>query len=484
VSASTEASVRAPAIKFGTDGWRGIIAEDFTFAGVRAAALGIARYIKHRHTASTVVVGHDTRFASDRFARELAAVLEHEGVHALLIDDPAPTQVISWTVVDRGAAGGVVITSSHNPSEFNGLKYKPDFGGSAPTDVVEDLERRINEVLETEPPVRSRLAEVNLERIDPRDSYGAQIGRMLDLKALKGAGLRILADAMHGAGGRYLETILSGGATSVTTVRADPDPMFGGVHPEPIAVNLGVSLERMRATPYDLGIATDGDADRVGIIDESAGFVNQLQVYALLMFYLLEVRGERGPVVRTLTSTSMADRLGELYGVPVHEVKVGFKYVGPEMMRTSAIMGGEESGGFGFRRHIPERDGILAGLFIADMIMRREKPLSDIWQEITERVGPHFYDRIDVHLPRDGYATLRERVYAHFREHLPQSVAGRRVVRHRDDDGFKLYLEGGDWVLVRGSGTEPMLRIYSEAGSPEVVASLLDEMGAQVEELI
>jgi phosphomannomutase len=285
---------------------------------------------------------------------------------------------------------------------------------------------------------------------------------------------------MYGAAAGYLTDLIQGGSSQVDEIRAERNPGFGGIHPEPIPRNLGPTLELMARGGHDLCVATDGDADRVGIIDETGAFINQLQVYAMLMDYLLSVRGWQGPVVRTLTSTSMADKLAEIYGVECHEVQVGFKYVGPKMMETDAILGGEESGGFGFRGHIPERDGLVAGLMFADMIVQHRKPLSKILAALMEKVGPHFYDRRDLTLDRDGFDELKARTYGEFAAAPPQEIAGYPVVRMRSDDGFKLYLEDGSWVLVRFSGTEPLMRVYSEAQSKEKVAQLIDALAARM----
>jgi phosphomannomutase len=285
---------------------------------------------------------------------------------------------------------------------------------------------------------------------------------------------------MYGSGAGYLVDILGGGKTVVEEVRAERNPGFGGIHPEPIPKNLGSTLELMSKGGFDLCICTDGDADRVGIIDETGRFINQLEVYALLMDYLLGVRGLRGPVVRTLTSTSMADKLAAIYGVDCHEVQVGFKYVGPLMTETNAVMGGEESGGFGFRGHIPERDGLLAGLYFADMIVQVGKPISSILEELFAKVGRKYYDRRDITLDRDSFESVKERTYARFESDPLDQIAGRKVERTRADDGFKFYFADGSWVLVRFSGTEPLLRVYSEAGSPEEVSQLIDALSVEV----
>jgi phosphomannomutase len=466
-------------IHFGTDGWRGVVADDFTYANVRAVSQAVAWYLAE--DSRPVVVGHDTRYCAELFAREVARVLAANGHHVLLLDGPAPTQVSSWTVVERKAAGGVVVTASHNPPEFNGLKYKPDYGGSAPPEVVgalEELTARAQREGAREMPFDEAQSSGAVEIIDPRPQYIAQIGRMIDLPRLRDSGLHILHEAMHGSGAGYVRLLLSGGRTQVDELHADRNPGFGGMHPEPIAQYMPDAMERMRAGGYDLCIANDGDADRVGIVDERGVFVNQLQVMALLCMYLLEKRGERGALVRSLTTTGMVDKLGERFGVPVYELQVGFKYIGPKMTETDALIGGEESGGFGFRGHLPERDGVLAGLFVAQMIVDYGMPLSRILAHLEELVGPHAYARHDIRLPRDGYDRRREEMYARIKSNPPSALAGGRIVRTRDDDGFKFYLDDGSWVLVRFSGTEPLIRVYSESSTPERVDELLEALEA------
>jgi alpha-D-glucose phosphate-specific phosphoglucomutase len=473
----------AQAIEFGTDGWRGIIADDFTYANVRFAAQGIAQYLREIDH-PTAVIGYDTRFASDRFAREVAQVLAGNGIECLIFSEPAPTQVSSWTVIDRKASGAVVITASHNPYYFSGLKYKPDYGGSASPEVTDRLEREIAQAMRSGT-VRSQryqeaVAAGQVREIDPKPSYIAQLGRMVDLDGIRQAGLRILADPMYGSGQGYVRSVLHGGKTQVDELHGERNASFGGMHPEPIPHNLADALARMKAGGYDLAIANDGDADRVGIIDEHGIFINQLQVFALLMLYLLEKRQWKGPVVRSLTSTSMADKLGELFGVTVYEMPVGFKHLGPKMTETQAILAGEESGGFAFRGHIPERDGILSGLFFADMIVRYQKPLSQILTYLESKVGPHHYARHDLPLEREGYAQRRQAIYEDLRAAPPAELAGERVVRARTDDGYKFYLADGSWVLLRFSGTEPLIRIYSEAPSEERVDRLITALEERI----
>jgi phosphomannomutase len=466
-------------IKFGTDGWRGVIADDFTYANVRRVAQGAAEYMKSRTADPLGVVGYDCRFASEDFARTVADIFATNGVRTLIFDRPSPTQVASWTVIERKATGAAVVTASHNPYQFNGIKYKPETGSSAPSEVIADLERRIN-AISAVPPIDHRAARDLVSTYDPRPAYYTQVGRMVDVDAIKGAGLRILHECMYGSGYGYIAELIGGGRTNVTELHNQRNPLFGGISPEPIRPNIDSTLAVMKVGGQDLCICTDGDADRVGIIDETGRFINQLQVFALLMLYLFEVRGMRGPVVKTVNMTAMVDKLGADFGAKVFEVPVGFKNVAPKMMETDAVLGGEESGGFGVRGHIPERDGILIGLMFADMIVHAGKPLSAIMADLEQRVGPHAYARHDIHLNRETYDAERKRILELLEKNEPDEVAGVHVQRVRSDDGFKFYLEDGSWVLLRASGTEPLIRVYAEAADSDAVEARL----AAVEDIV
>jgi phosphomannomutase len=474
----------AAEIHFGTDGWRAVVADDFTYENVRAVAQGVAAYLDGEKR--PVVVGHDARYCAELFAREVARVLAANGLRVLLLDRVTPTPTVSWTVVDRAAAGGVVVTASHNPMEFNGLKYKPDFGGSASPEVVAELEK--NTVRAQSNGVKSMAFDEArhaglVELVDPMPSYTAQLGRMVDLARLRNAGLRVMHEAMYGAGAGVLARVLGGGGTTVTELHGERNPGFGGMHPEPIDRYMPEAMALMGEGNHDLGVANDGDADRVGIIDETGRYVNQLEVMALFTMYLLEKRGERGDIVRSLTTTNMVDALGERFGVKVHELPVGFKYIGATMRETDALLGGEESGGFAFRGHIPERDGILAGLMVADMIVEYAQPLSVILEHLFTLVGPHAYTRHDIRFERDGYEKRKDDIYKQLGRHAPGELAGKKVVRTRTDDGFKFYLDDGSWGLIRMSGTEPLMRVYSEAATAdrvdELVADLERHVGVQ-----
>ena len=462
----------AQQIKFGTDGWRGVIADDFTFGNVRRVAQGTAQYMKSRSNDPLAIIGYDCRFASEDFARTVAEVFASNGIKSLVFDRPSPTQVASWSVIDRQATGAAVITASHNPYQFNGYKYKTETGSAVPTDVIAVLEKDIN-AIDDVPVPEPTVAHGLVSSYDPRQPYYAQIARLVDIDAIKDAGLRIVHECMYGSGYGYITELIGGGRTAVTELHNTRNPLFGGVNPEPIPPNIDSTIAVMKVGNQDLCICTDGDADRVGIIDETGRFINQLQVFAMLMLYLFEARGMRGPVVKTVNMTAMVDKLGAAFGERVYEVQVGFKNVAPKMMETNALLGGEESGGFAIRGHIPERDGILIGLLFADMIVKSGKPVSQILAALEQRVGPHAYARHDIHLARETYDRDRKRILDTLEHNEPEEIAGVKVQRVRSDDGFKFYLADGSWVLLRASGTEALIRIYSEAADQEAVEARL-----------
>ncbi len=471
-------------ISFGTDGWRAVVADDFTYANVRAVSQAVAQYLAHEPAGREVVVGHDARFCAELFAREVARVLAANSRRVLLSDRPSPTQASAWLVVDRHALGGVVVTASHNPAEFNGLKYKPDYGGSASPEVTARLEEEVAVALERgvrTMGIEEAVSQGLVELVDPRPAYRAQIGRMLDLEAIKGAGLHILHDAMYGSGAGYVSDLLQGGSTRVTELHSERNPGFGGMHPEPIPPHVDEAARRLRQGGFDLGIANDGDADRVGIFDERGEFVDQLEVATLLLWHLCQNRWLRGPVVRSITMTGRLDQLGQHFGCPVEELPVGFKYLGPRMRELDALFAAEESGGFGFRGHIPERDGILSGLFFAEMLVTTKEPLSRIRARVAELVGPHAYARRDRRFRREDYPEVRERLIHRIKARPLTEVGGTAVSRTRSDDGFKFWLDDGSWVLVRMSGTEPVMRVYCESASSKEVNHLLDEFEKELE---
>jgi alpha-D-glucose phosphate-specific phosphoglucomutase len=463
-------------IKFGTDGWRAIIAEDYTFDNVRICAQAVARYLQDARVADRgVVIGYDTRFASEDFAAAVAEVMAGNGIRAYLCDRAAPTPTISYSILERKAGGAVIITSSHNPGIWNGFKIKPEYAGSASPEVIAKVEKNIAAIQSGHDTIRRvKLAQGLEDKLvvpfNPAPAYLKQIASLVDVEAIKAAGITVVADAMFGAGIGYFPTVLAGGNTRVIEVNNVRNPLFPGMHnPEPIAHNLAALQAGIAQNQAQVGLATDGDADRIGLMDEHGVFINQLQVYALLLLYLLEVRGKRGPIVKTVTTTAMAVKLARLYNIPVYETQVGFKYVGPKMMETGAIMGGEESGGFGFAGHIPERDGVLAGLFLLDLMIKKGKSPSQLIEYLYSLVGPHYYDRIDITLTPE----LRECALAHARSARPEKVAGLKVSGTDTVDGFRYTLQDGGWLLIRFSGTEPLMRIYTETTQQDKVQAIL-----------
>jgi alpha-D-glucose phosphate-specific phosphoglucomutase len=462
-------------IKFGTDGWRAVIAEDFTFDNVRACAQGVAKYLNRaKLTDRGLVIGYDTRFASEDFAAAAAEVIAGNKIKVNLCSKAAPTPVISYTVTATKSAGGIIITASHNPARWNGFKFKDDLGASAPSEVAAEIEKNANEVLSTGEVKRIPLADgLNnglITYLDPDPVYFKQIKRLIDLETIRRSPLKVIVDSMYGAGIGYFTQLLQGSKIEVIPINGERNPSFPGINPEPIAKNLAKLSSLIKEQKADVGIANDGDADRIGIVDEKGNFINQLQVFALLVLYFLEVRGERGAVIKTLSDTVMIDRLGKLFNVPVYETSVGFKYVAPLMIEKNALIGGEESGGYGFRGHVPERDGILAGLYFLDFMIKTGKTPSQLLDYLFSKVGPHYYDRIDVHIAEDE----RQKYTDKLAKSSIKSIAGMQVAKLDTTDGFRYILSDDSWLLIRFSGTEPLIRIYAESHSPEEVQKLLD----------
>ena len=461
-------------IKFGTDGWRAVIAEDFTFDNVRACAQGVAGYLKQSGLAGRgLVIGYDTRFASEDFAAACAEVVAANGVKVYLCPKVTPTPVVSYGVLAKKAGGAIIITASHNPGKWNGFKYKTEHGASAPDEVTAQIVKFINQTFEggkiSRQPLAKLVGEGLVESTDLDGVYFKQVKKLVDLDAIRKSGLKVVDDSMFGAGAGYLKSLLDGGALALTEINGERNPLFPGIQPEPIAHNLKKLSAAVRRRKADVGLATDGDADRMGVIDEKGNFVTQLQVFALLSLYLLEVRGERGPIVKTVTSTSMLYRLGELFKVPVYETTVGFKVVAPVMLAKDALIGGEESGGYGFRGHVAERDGILASLYFLDLMVKTGKTPSQLVEYLYSKVGPHYYNRADIKFPAEKRQAIVERL----RHKPPQSIGGVKVVKVDTADGFRFTLADTTWLLIRFSGTEPIMRIYAETNSTERVERLL-----------
>ncbi|HEX2981881.1 MAG TPA: phosphoglucomutase/phosphomannomutase family protein [Anaerolineaceae bacterium] len=461
-------------IHFGTDGWRGVIAEDYTFDNVRRCAQGFASYlISQGKQGQWVVVGHDKRFHSENFALAAAEVLVGNGLRVYLTDGATPTPVIAYSVVDKKAAGAVNITASHNPPTDNGFKVRDEHGGAIDPEGLIQIERNIPETVDAVKRVTASDAEAQglLVRFDPAPNYITHILKLIDVQPIKDAGLNVMVDSMWGNGAGWFPRILGGGKTTITEIHNERNPIFPEMkRPEPIPPNIDVGLRKTVEAHADVLLITDGDADRVGIGDENGVFVNQLQVYALLAYYLLEVRGERGPIVKTLSTTSMLEKLGKIYDVPIYETGVGFKYVAPKMLETNALIGGEESGGYAFRGNVPERDGILAGLYFLDMMVKLKRKPSELLQLLFSKVGPHYYDRVDVKFNGD-HAARKQRILSA----NPATIGGLKVTGLNTTDGFKFNLEDGGWLLIRFSGTEPIMRVYTETTHKEAVPGILDD---------
>jgi phosphomannomutase len=470
-------------IKFGTDGWRAAIAEDFTFHNVRRCARGVAEYLAAEGTADRgVVVCHDRRFASEHFARACVEVLAAHDIRSFTPPDAVPTQVGSFFTREMGAGAGIVITASHNPWTDNGFKVKADTGGAGAPEMLAAIEATMDAHPEDELPPRRDYADAVaaglVESFDPYPRFREQLASIVDLERIRAARGRVLVEPMYGSGAGWFTRLLGDGGLTVNELHTERNPFFGGVNPEPIRPNIDAWLAEIPRWGADIGIAFDGDADRVGMATEEGVFVNQLQVYGLLYWYLLEVRKQIGPAVYTVTSTSMAPRLAEIYGTQAYETGVGFKFVGPKMTATHAVIGGEESGGFGFGMHIPERDGLASGLFLLDLWLTKAKKASELLAELQALAGPSYYNRIDIRFAWEGYETVKADTLARLEHEAPETLAGGAVVRRQaleTGDGFKFYRDDGAWLLIRFSGTEALLRIYVEARSPEDVETLLEE---------
>jgi phosphomannomutase len=480
-----------PPIVFGIDGWRARIAEDYTYENVRRCAQGVAEWARAAGTSQKgVVIAYDRRFASEFFAQAAAEVLLAYDIPVAMAQTAVPTQMTSYEVVERRAACGIMITASHNPYPDNGFKVKSPSGAAASPDMLASFEKTIRDNSGSLPPRSPYVDALNAGQIDFYDPYPGYVEytkRSLDLEYLKAQDMHVLVEPMWGCGAGWISRMLAGGRIRITELHQERNPWFGGVNPEPIRPNIDEALGVLAAGGYDLGLLLDGDADRAGAADEKGTFIHQLQVMGLLMYYLLEHRGLRQPVVSTINETSMVGRLGKLYEVPVYETPVGFKYVGPKIIETGAMMGGEESGGYGFSMHLPERDGIYADLMLLDLFARERAagrwPVSKAVEHFHSIAGPSFYLRTDVHVDRAAYPALKARLLVELVASAPKSIAGQAVVRTDElttKDGFKYWLTDGSWLLVRFSGTEPLVRVYAEATTAELRDAILAEGAALV----
>ena len=453
-------------IKFGTDGWRGVIGRDFTFANVEVVAQAVAEYMESQKPASrAVLVGYDCRFMAPRFARRVGEVLAGNGFQAEILDRPFPTPYVSYEAKRRGLAGGVMVTASHNPPEFCGIKFKAPFGGSATPAIVKEIESRLHQ---TAPP---RIAVEGIEEVTPRQEYFDHVKSLVDFAVIQKAKPRVVADAMHGAARNLLGQILGEFGIDCVTIRDHPDPLFGGVFPEPMEENLGALRTAILNAKAGIGLATDGDADRLGAMDGEGNYVNTHQILALLILHLVRQRGWKGKVVRTVSQSVMIDRICQKLGLPCAIVPIGFKNIADLMLQEDILIGGEESGGVGIKNHIPERDGILINLLLLEAFAHSGLSLRQGIQELWKEFGEFHFRRRDLHVPLEFGKNLVKRL----RDNPPTRYSGLSLERVESLDGTKLIFTDESWILFRQSGTEPLLRIYCEAGNLDQVRRMMQE---------
>jgi phosphomannomutase len=460
-------------IKFGTDGWRGIIADDFTFENVRRVAGAIAAYVlKHEDARRGLIVGYDTRFASPRAARIAAEVLAAAGVPVKLANDYTPTPAISFAVKQRGAAGGVVVTSSHNPWNWNGMKFKGKFGGSGTPAIMKAIE---DELGAGAMPIGQKAV---IEEIDLKRPYIEAIMRFADLEAIAKASFKFAVDSMYGSGRGVLAGIFSDRGIQHVTIRQELNPLFPDINPEPIEPHVAMLQQTVVKEGCDAGLATDGDADRIGAVAEDGSFVDAHKIFSVLLQWLVVRKKWPGEVVRAFNTTRMVDRIAAKHGRKLNECAIGFKYIADLMMEREIVIGGEESGGIGYSRFLPERDGLLNSLLLANVMADERKPLGQMVADLQREYGPHYYGRRDLHIPAD----VKQQAILRARSDATNRLGGYAVLRKESLDGIKFFLDaptngnGAEaWVLFRASGTEPLLRVYSEAASPELVNEILSK---------
>lgn len=458
-------------IKFGTDGWRAIIAEDFTFANLERVAQATADYWKANPISGTnnhVVVGFDRRFLSNQFAQRTAEIFAANGFVVILTSVPTPTQVISFAVKAQGGIGGVMITASHNPPAFNGFKIKGHYGGSAEPAICQGVEACLDKSPVKAVALADALKAKTIVVKDIRPPYFKAIKKLVNFKLIAASGIKFAHDPLFGVGAGAFDELLAGTTCKVTTLNAAHDPNFGGINPEPIPKNYTKSAAWLAKHPQAVCIVTDGDADRVGAMDGRGNPLSTHQVICLLLKHFIN-KGGKGRVIKALTTTSMVDQLCLKYGLEMVETGVGFKYIAAEMIKGNVLLGFEESGGIGFPGHIPERDGILSGLMMLELLATEKKPLTTLLAGLEKEFGPHKYARIDTHFPLEKRAALME----YCKTNPPAKLIKSPFKEMKSYDGVKFISEDGSWLMLRGSGTEPILRIYAEAKSDKDAAALL-----------
>ena len=466
-------------IKFGTDGWRGVIADDYTFDNVRKVSYAIARYVvRHEQPTRGVLVGYDTRFGSENFARVAAEAVAMTGTPVWLAEKACPSPALSLLVKQRGAAGGIMITASHNPYKWNGVKFKASYGSSALPSIVAKVEEELKVVLRDGVPALPPRKDL-LQSLDVLTPYLETIQKLVDWDRIRAAKMRYVVDPMHGAARGLLRELMTRHGVACDEIRGTRDPLFGGVNPEPIEPHVEALRQAVLKGGYDAGLCADGDGDRIGAMDRDGTFVTPHQIFSLLLWHLAGTRQIPGDVAKTFTATKMVDKIAAKYGRKVYEVPVGFKYICELMLENDILLGGEESGGIGSKLYLPERDATVMALLLVELMAWHGKTLGELVRQLHAEYGEHHYGRVDLEL-KPGQ---KEKALEHFANGKLKRLLDWPVVRREDLDGIKVYLGEIGWVMVRGSGTEPVLRIYSETTRPETTRRLLDEVSALVQKL-
>ncbi len=468
-------------IVFGTDGWRAVISRQFTFDNVRYVAAAATEYFKRVGKGKPATIGYDRRFLSREYAHEIAGVAAAKGLRVILSDDVSPTPSLSLETFKRKTVGGFMVTASHNPSEYNGIKLRGSFGGPVNPEVTRKVEKRANALREKGKlprwmPIDEAKKGKLVQFFDPKERYLKAISDFVNVSQIRRLKPRVVVDAMYGAGVGVLAPHLASWGMDVEEIHGETNPSFAGLHPEPIGKNLQQLCDAVTKFKADVGFALDGDADRVGVVDEKGNWLTTQDVFALLLMHVYEDLKMTGEVVKTVSSTSMLDKLCEIYDLQLREVAVGFKYVCDLMLERDVLIGGEESGGYSVKGHIPERDGSLAALLILEMMAMRKKPLSQIREELYKKIGYHAFRREDSRLTPEKMETVLDRL----RSKPVRSIAGRTVERTLTTDGFKFFMEDGSWLLLRPSGTEPLFRVYVEAPSDEALDEIMTKAQRQL----
>lgn len=463
-------------IKFGTDGWRAVISETFTFGNLRLVAQAIADFVLEENGDNpSIIIGFDTRFLSDRYAAEVARVMAANGITAWLARADTPTPAVSYAIVNKQATAGVMITASHNAPRYNGLKLKASYGGSASPKQNRRVEQLLERNLErAHGPnlmgLEQAIKQDKVIKFDPSWAYYEHLSTLVDLDIISNGELRVVADGMFGSGRGAISEMLTRGRTRVHNIRHEMNPGFGGIHPEPIAKHLGLLMSTIQAGHWQVGLATDGDADRLGAVDAKGNFVDPHRIFGLVLRYLLQKRGLRGKVVRTVSTTRMVDRIAQAYDLPLVETPVGFNHIADLMIANGVVMGGEESGGMSIQRHIPEGDGVLMGLLLLEVMAEAQQPLHLLVDDLLAEYGPAQYARTDMKLTKP---VAKAQMVKKLLDDAPSAIEGVAIESIQTTDGVKYYLNDGSWLLIRPSGTEPVLRVYAEAPTDERVKALL-----------